>query len=124
MNAISPQITFRHMLPSDAVLSRIIDRVAQLTKLHPRIMSCRIDVHAPDRHHSRRRLFNIRIDLKVPRRDIVVNRNPTPRQEHKDIYVAIRDAFDALERRLKDTTRRRRGDIKAHSKGEPRKPPS
>jgi ribosome-associated translation inhibitor RaiA len=123
MNMISPQITFRDMPPSEAVSARIVERTAQLAKFHPRITSCRVVVRAPHRHSTKGRLYSIRIDLKVPRRDIVINRTPTPRQAHQDIYVAVRDAFDALDRRLEDTARRQRGDIKAHSKGKPRKPP-
>lgn len=33
---------------------------------------------------------------------------------HEDIYVAIRDAFDAARRKLQDYARRQRGDVKIH----------
>jgi hypothetical protein len=71
-------------------------------------------VRAPHRHQRHGRLYNIRIDLKVPRRELVINRTPSADQAHRDIYVAIHDAFSALERRLEDIARRRRGDVKAH----------
>jgi ribosomal subunit interface protein len=115
MASLPLQITFRDMPTSDAVRARIVERIEQLEQFHPRIMSCRVVIRAPHRHRSKGRLYSVRIDLKVPRREIVVNREPTGRQAHQDIYVAIRDAFDALDRRLEDTARRRRGDVKAHA---------
>src|SRR5262245_59921056 len=33
---------------------------------------------------------------------------------HEDVYVAIRDAFNAAGRKLQDHARRRRGKVKAH----------
>jgi cold shock CspA family protein len=36
-------------------------------------------------------------------------------EAHEDVYVAVRDAFDAAKRQLEDYGRRQRGDIKAHT---------
>lgn len=115
MNSLPLQITFRDMSPSDAVRARILERVSALGQLHSRILSCRVVVRAPHRRQRKGRLYSVRIDLKVPRREIVVNREPDANHSHEDIYVAIRDAFDALDRRLEDATRRRRGDVKTHA---------
>jgi cold shock CspA family protein len=51
----------------------------------------------------------VRIDLKVPGGEIVVNHD-----HHQDVYVALRDAFAAARRRLEDVLRRTRGEVKAH----------
>lgn len=115
MTTLPPQITFRDMDASDAVRARILKRVEQIEQFHPRIMSCRVTVRAPHRHQRKGRMFSIRIALKVPRREIVINRGAEADHAHEDVYVAIRDAFDALERRLEDIARRRRGDVKAHA---------
>ncbi len=34
---------------------------------------------------------------------------------HEDVYVAVRDAFNAAARRLEDHARRMRGDVKTHT---------
>ena len=34
---------------------------------------------------------------------------------HEDVYVAIRDAFDAAVRRLEDQARKMRGNVKTHA---------
>ncbi|MGH8731193.1 MAG: hypothetical protein ACREVF_05715 [Burkholderiales bacterium] len=38
---------------------------------------------------------------------------------HEDVYVALRDAFNAASRQLEDSIRRMRGDVK-HHQGRPR----
>lgn len=51
----------------------------------------------------------MRIDIGVPGSEIVVNRD-----RHEDIYVALRDAFDAARRQLDDYSRRLRHETKVH----------
>lgn len=72
-------------------------------------MSCRVTVGFVQKHKHQGKLFNIRVDLTVPGAEIVVNRDKA-----EDIYVAIRDAFDATKRKLEDYSRRLRGDVKTH----------
>jgi len=109
------QITFRHMDTSDAVAARIRERAAELERFFDRIMSCRVVV---ERRHPRRQqgnLFRVRVDLKVPGREIVVGRDPAAHHAHEDVYVAIRDAFDTTRRLLEDHVREARGDVKLHA---------
>jgi ribosomal subunit interface protein len=109
------QITFRHMTSSDAVATRIRERAQELERFFDRIMSCRVVVECrhPRRHQGN--LFQIRVDLKVPGREIAVGRDPAAHHAHEDVYVAIRDAFDAARRLLEDHVRERRGEVKLHA---------
>ena len=109
------QITFRHMDSSEAVAARIRERAGELERFFDRIISCRVVVECrhPRRQHGN--LFRLRIDLKVPGRAIAVGRDPAAHQAHEDIYVAIRDAFDAARRVLEDHVRERRGEVKLHA---------
>jgi ribosomal subunit interface protein len=109
------QITFRHMESSDAVAARIRERTQDLEHFFDRIMSCRVVVECrhPRRHQGN--LFRVRVDLKVPGNEIVVGRDPAAHHAHQDVYVAIRDAFDATRRLLEDYVRRGRGDAKLHA---------
>ncbi len=108
------QISFRDMEPSAAVEAKIRDRAAKLDQYYDRIMGCRVVVEAPHRRHHQGRLYHVRVDMTVPQGELVVNREPIDRHAHEDVYVAIRDAFDAAQRRLADYARRQRGDIKLH----------
>ena len=103
------QVTLRDVSPSEAVEGYIRERAAKLDTFYDRIMSCRVVVEAPVRHHRKGGPFKVRIDLTVPGDELVVNR-----QRDEDLYVAIRDAFHAARRRLEDHAHRQRGAVKFH----------
>jgi cold shock CspA family protein/ribosome-associated translation inhibitor RaiA len=102
------------MDPSPAVEARIRERAARLEHLFDRVTSCRVVVEARHHHHHKGNLYGVRIDLRVPGEEIFVGRAGPLDHAHEDVYVAIRDAFDAAARRLEDHARRFRGDVKAH----------
>ena len=126
------QLTFRNVRPSAAVAARVQFEAKKLERLCQRISRCRVIIEAPHRHHRRGETFQVRIDLAVPGAEIMVRHAPsfslaaqsesgrwskhlevgTP---HKDMYVAVRDAFSAARRRLEDYVRRAREGAKAHS---------
>ena len=103
------QITFHGMAHSDAIEQRVRDKAAKLERFHSRITSCRVVVEVPHRHHHKGKLFSVRIDLTVPGGELVVNRDSDSNHAHEDVYVAIRDAFDAATRQLEDYTRKQAG---------------
>jgi ribosomal subunit interface protein len=104
------QVTFRDMARSDAVEAEIRRRAEKLEEFCDRIMSCRVTVETPAAHKHQGKLFSVHVDVKVPGEEIASTR----RHEHEDVYVAIRDAFDAVRRRLEDYVRRSRGETKRH----------
>jgi ribosomal subunit interface protein len=108
------QISFREMDPSAAVEAKIRERAGKLDRYYDRIMSCRVVDEAPHRRHHQGKLYHVRVDVTVPQGELVVSREPVDHHAHEDVYVAIRDAFDATQRRLANYARRQRGDIKMH----------
>ena len=108
------RITFRQMEPSPAVEERIRARAADLERFHHHITDCHVVVHAPHHHQKHGGIYHVRIDLAVPGSVIIVNREAGLEHAHEDVYVAIRDAFDAARRQLEDFTRRQRGAVKSH----------
>jgi ribosomal subunit interface protein len=103
------QITVRNMSLSDAGRALIEEKAAKLDTVNDGIIGCRVVVEAPHRHQHQGLSYNVRIDLTVPGSELVIKREP-----HEDLYVAIRDAFDAARRRLQDHQRRQRGEVKVH----------
>jgi cold shock CspA family protein len=78
-------------------------------------MSCRIAVEAEHHHHHHQgNQYHIRIDITTPHKKFVISREHYDKQSHEDIYVAIRDAFNATTRQLEDYSRIQRGEIKIH----------
>lgn len=104
------QITMQGMAHSDALEADIRGRVAKLEQFHPRISSCRVAVEQTRKHHVQGREFTLKLDLRVPGREIVVTRD-----HHEDIQVALRDAFDVARRQLEEVAREMRGDVKQHA---------
>ena len=111
---VPPQITFRHLRSSNAIVSNIRERIGWLEHFSNQIISCHVVVESPHRHHQRGNLFHVRIDLRLPGQEIVISREPSAHKAHKDIYVTIHDAFDEARRGLEEYVRRRRKDIKNH----------
>ena len=106
------QISFRNMDSSEAVALRVRERATHLEKFYDRIISCRVTIDEPHRRHQTGNHFLVRVDLKVPGKEIAINRDPAQHSSYKDIYVAIRDAFDAAERELREFIRVRRREVK------------
>lgn len=108
------QITFRNMDSSPAVEARVRERAEKLDQYFDHIMSCRVVIEAPHKHHHQGNLFHVRIDVTVPGKELVVSREPNKHQAHEDAYVVIRDAFDAMRRQLEDYARKLKGKVKTH----------
>ena len=108
------QITVRDMEPSDALEARIRSKAQKLEEFFAHIVSCHVVVEMPHRHHQQGKQFNVRIDIGVPGNTIVLNRH-----QSEDVYVALRDAFDAAKRQLQEYSRVMRGDVKTHAARRP-----
>jgi cold shock CspA family protein len=132
------KITFRDMPPSKAIEENIREKASKLDSLCNDITSCRVIVDAPHRHHHKGKAYVVRINMTVPGGGLVVNREPnrlvaarvphaqdleknlaenhepSKHAAHADAYVAVRDAFNAVGRKLQDYARRRRRKFKIH----------
>jgi cold shock CspA family protein/ribosome-associated translation inhibitor RaiA len=108
------EIRFRQMDPSPAVEARIRDKAAEFERFSDRITGCRVTVEQEHRHHHKGNLFRVRVELDLPGRPLAVAHTGPKDHAHEDVYVALRDAFNAATRRLEDHVRERQGKIKAH----------
>lgn len=108
------QIIFRHMDSSDAVEAKILERAEKLEHFAENITSCRVIVEAPHKHHHRGQLYSVKIEITLPGEEIIVSRHPDQNHTHEDIYVALRDAFNAARRQLEDYVRLRHNKVKFH----------
>lgn len=108
------EITFHNLEPSAAIEENIRRRAAKLDRLFASLQSCRVVVEAPHKHQYKGKPYQVRIEIGVPDRDIVVSRAPAEDTSHQDVYVAVRDAFDAATRQLEVYAAKRRGQVKSH----------
>ncbi len=103
------QITTRDVPHSEALDAQIRDKLAKLELFYPHIMGCKVMVELPHKHKHQGRLFSVRLDITVPGGELVVNR-----EAHGDVYVVLRDAFDAAKRQIEDYGSRQRRETKTH----------
>jgi len=111
------QITWRDVPRSDALETDIREKSEKLEHFYDGIISCHVTVEASNHRHHKGNLYRLHISLEVPDKQIVVTRDPGENHAHEDMYVAVRDAFDAARRQLQDYARIRRGKIKHHDEG-------
>lgn len=113
------QITFHGIEPSPALSELIHDRASQLERLTERIHMLRVLVDAPHNHQRHGKHYRVRLELTLPGRDLVIGHEDDARTEDEDAYVAVRRAFDRLERRVASAQTRRQAKQQAHAAARP-----
>jgi ribosomal subunit interface protein len=108
------EIRFDNVAPSPAVEAAVHERAAKLEQFMHEVVSCRVTVSLPHKHHHQGNLYGVMIDVRFPGGEVVASRAPGAHHAHEDVHVAVRDAFKALRRQLQDRARRRQGAVKPH----------
>jgi len=107
----SAQITLHNIKQSGALTRRIRVKCEGLEKFHPHIVHCRVTVEQVEaRTTPGSRPFRVTLRVAVPGRELVVDHG-----HHVDAHIAVREAFTAMRRQLRDAANLGRGEIKAHS---------
>lgn len=112
--AANVQITYRDFDPPQFADERIRERIVRLENIFPRVTACRVVAESPHRRHRKGKLYAFRIDLTVPGGELSVNRTQNDKHAHEDFFVAMRDAFNAMEQQLRTQAERGQGRTKTH----------
>ncbi len=130
---IVTQVTFRNCAPSAAIERDIQRRADKLARLCTRIVRCAVVVELPHRRHHGGNWFHIRVELTLPGEDVVINHEPKrvepsrygdlegdarlgePNATGRHSRVAVREAFEAASRRLRQHAQLLRGDVRGDS---------
>jgi ribosomal subunit interface protein len=102
------QVLFRGIEHSQAVEDAVLKRLEKLNRYSDKIQSMKVILEAPHNNHHKGRVYHVGVEALIPNHDIVVAHDHHDKHAHEDIYVAIRDAFNAVERRLKAVTDKQR----------------
>ncbi|GAB3440666.1 HPF/RaiA family ribosome-associated protein [Insolitispirillum peregrinum] len=111
------QVTFHGLDHSAAVEERVLEKVAKLEQFCSDIISCRVTVELHHKNtsnaHRKGEPYLIGVSVSVPGDELVVKRSPKDDElhEHEDVGVALRDAFQAMERQVKEYVERRRATV-------------
>ena len=104
------QITLRNVKSSPALERRIREKADGLAKFHPGLQHVRVLVEQSERHSTGARPFRVTIHAALPGRELTADHDA-----HVDAFLALRDAFNAMRRQLKDAAGVDRGEVKTHS---------
>jgi hypothetical protein len=107
-------ITFRDFSPTDSVQLAVQKQIEKLKRFRKRFVHCEVILSAPHRRHHKGLIYHVEIRLSRPGEDIYVSRERERNKDHSNIYIAIRDEFLALRKKLLSMTQIERGDVKNH----------
>lgn len=97
------EITFKGLDKSEAIETKVAERVAKLQKHFDRMTYARVVVAAPHKHAHKGKSYEIKIEIGIPgSQPLIVTHDSAVGHAHEDLKIAIRDAFDAAQRRLDD----------------------
>lgn len=109
------EISWHNMEPARHVEERVHHRIERLDQFFDRIMGCHVVVEASHYRHRQGNQYEVRIDLTLPGGELSVNKRPGDDNAHVDLLVAVRDAFDAMERQLKRWKDQHKGRPEEHA---------
>lgn len=99
---IPVEIVWHEMDPARHVEQRVNERVARLEKFFERIIGVHVVVEAAHRRPKGSSAdYEVRLEVTVPGGVLTIDRKPGDTRMHKDPLMAVRDAFEAMERRLR-----------------------
>ncbi|MBI4690122.1 MAG: HPF/RaiA family ribosome-associated protein [Nitrospirae bacterium] len=109
------KIVFRDVSPYEDVLDEEIRKWADKLDQHfDGIISCRVVVEKPHKHHKEGNLYKAAVTLTVPNKQIVVSREHPLHHSHEDIFVAVHHVFEDAARQLEEYALMRYRDVKDH----------
>jgi cold shock CspA family protein/ribosome-associated translation inhibitor RaiA len=107
------KITFRNVSKTPDIEAFIGKQTAKLEHVCDHILSCRIAVEQPQQEERTGNPFRVRIGITVPpKQEFVVTREANEGDLHERLPTALRGAFGAMRRQLKQRLDRQRKDVK------------
>jgi cold shock CspA family protein/ribosome-associated translation inhibitor RaiA len=106
------QITFRGIDHSQAVEAAIRKRSARLQRFSHQITRCHVIVDMPHQHRHRGNHYALRIHITTSGGEVLVTRDPSLDDSHRDFQSVLRDAFDAAARHLENDAQRSQPEAK------------
>ncbi len=94
------EISWHHVEKSPALEEDIRKHFAKLEQISNEIISCRVTIELPHGRHNQGNVYSVRLLVKVPEKEIVVDKHASDNHAHEDPYVCVRDAFDAARKQL------------------------
>lgn len=102
------QVTFHNIDQTEALNDAVNKRIAKLERYCDQIITGRVVLDCPHNNHHKGKVYSVGLEIHTPSKEVRVNQDQHDNHAHEDLYVAIRDAFNAAERQLKDIDKKHR----------------
>ena len=102
------QVVFHNIDQSDAVMDAVNKRINKLERFCDQIITGRVVLDSPHNNHHKGKVYKVALEIHTPQKEVRVNQDHHDNHAHEDLYVAIRDAFNAAERQLKSVDKKHR----------------
>jgi len=102
------QVVFHNIDQSDAVMDAVNKRIEKLERYCDQIIAGRVVLDSPHNNHHKGKVYSVGLEIHTPQKEVRVNQDQHDNHAHEDLYVAIRDAFNAAERQLKSVDKKHR----------------
>ncbi len=102
------QVVFHNIDQSDAIIDAVNKRIDKLTRFYDQIITGRVVLDSPHNNHHKGKVYRVAVEIHTSKKEVRVNQGQHDNHAHEDLYVAIRDAFNAAERQLKSVDKKHR----------------
>ena len=102
------QIVYHNIEQSDSITEAVQKRVDKLRRYCSDIIGGRVVLDCPHNNHHKGKVYSVALELQTPNKPVMVTQDQHDNHAHEDLYVAIRDAFNAAERQLKSVDKKHR----------------
>jgi ribosome-associated translation inhibitor RaiA len=93
----NPKVTIKDIIHPEKVHELINEKIEKLNQICDKITYCDVYLNQNQKHQSTGKLYNIKIDLHIPKHKIASNH-----AESTDPFVVVRDGFATVKRQLTD----------------------
>jgi putative sigma-54 modulation protein len=92
---------------TQAIKDYVNEKVGSLEKFFDQALIARVDVGLTTKHHQKGNIFRAEINLEVPQKHLL-----RAESVKDDLYIAINDAREELERQIKKYKEKMRGNYR------------
>ena len=104
------QIVFHNIDQSTSISDAVNKRISKLQRFCDRILAGRGVLDSPHNNHHKGKVYSVGLEIHTPSKEVRVNQEQHDNHAHENLYVAIRDAFNAAERQLKAIDKKHRAE--------------
>ena len=102
------QIVFHNIEQSTSISDAVNKQISKLQRFCDRILAGRVVLDSPHNNHHKGKVYSVGLEIHTPSKEVRVNQEQHDNHAHENLYVAIRDAFNAAERQLKAIDKKHR----------------